>query len=216
MKTLTYPLIVLFLLGCGGGSETTMVRLVDVFDGEAVEGVDRIFEATGDFVSAIFRVMPHGSEPERFKRITEQMQSVKIAGLAEHRGEPAKTRDEVAFPPVGETDADVFENNLLEVMQFVFNHTTFDPENPMDSAVLDLYKPLGVEPGKVYDPVKVATIDGSPSRPGPSPRRHRTEFAAKATSATTDRLNTANPPDALFTGDGAKTAGRHRGRPSRS
>jgi hypothetical protein len=131
------------------------------YGGEAVEGVDRIFEATGNFVSAIFRVMPHGSEPERFKRIVEQMQSVKIAGLAEHRGEPAKTRDEVAFPPVGETDAAVFENNLLEVMQFVFNHTTFDPENPMDSAVLDLYKPLGVEPGNVYDPEKVAKIDGN-------------------------------------------------------
>ena len=27
-------------------------------------------------------------------------------------------------------------------MQFVFNHTTFDLDNPMDQAVLAAYKPL--------------------------------------------------------------------------
>jgi hypothetical protein len=62
---------------------------------------------------------------------------------------------------VGATDLDVFQNNLLEVMQFVFNHTTFDPNNAMDQAVLAAYKPLGIEPGKVYDSARVATIDGA-------------------------------------------------------
>ena len=33
--------------------------------GDPVGGVDRIFEATGDFVSAVYRVMPHSDEPER-------------------------------------------------------------------------------------------------------------------------------------------------------
>ena len=45
-------------------------------------------------------------------------------------------------------------------MQFVFNHTTFDPNDKMDQAVLAALKPLGVEPGKAYDPNTVAKING--------------------------------------------------------
>lgn len=134
------------------------------YRGEPIEGVDRIFEATGDFVSAVLRIMPHASEPEWFKRIVEQMKSVKVVTLSEYRGGEAKPIDDVKFPPVGETDAEVFGNNLLEVMQFVFNHTTFDPDNEMDREVLTAYKPLGVEPGKAYDPEQVAKIDGEPLR----------------------------------------------------
>ncbi len=130
------------------------------YSGEPVEGVDRIFEATGDFVSAVFRVMPHANDPERFKRIVEQMQSMKLVTLSEYRGGETKPIDDITFPPVGKTDADIFENNLLEVMQFVFNHTTFDSDNQMDQAVLAAYKPLGVEPGKPYDASQVAKIDG--------------------------------------------------------
>jgi len=129
------------------------------YGGEPVEGVDRLFEATGDFISAVLRVMPHGNEPERFDRIVEQMQSVKLITLSEHWEGEAKAVDDVEFPPVGETDADVFENNLLEVMQFVFNHTTFDPDNEMDRGVLAAYEPFGVEPGKVFNPDRVAEID---------------------------------------------------------
>ena len=130
------------------------------YEGEPIEGVDRLFEATGDFISAVLRIMPHGSEPERFERIVEQMESVRIMTLSEFRGGQAKPIDEVEFPPVGETDADVFENNLLEVMQFVFNHTTFDPNNEMDEQVLAAFKPLGVGPGRVYDSAQVAQLDG--------------------------------------------------------
>jgi hypothetical protein len=54
----------------------------------------------------------------------------------------------------------VFGNNLLEVMQFVFNHTTFDPNNRIDQGVLAAYKPLGIEPGRQYDPAAVKPIDG--------------------------------------------------------
>jgi hypothetical protein len=130
------------------------------YNGEAVEGVDRLFEATGDFVSAVLRIMPHGNDPERFKRIVGQMQLVKAVTLSEYRGGQGKPIDDIEFPPVGETDADVFENNLLEVMQFVFNHTTFDSANQMDEAVLAAYEPLGVVPGRTYEPSRVAKIDG--------------------------------------------------------
>jgi hypothetical protein len=130
------------------------------YKGEPVEGVDRIFEATGDFIGAVLRIMPHANEPDRFERIIQQMKSVNLVTLSESRGGEAKPIDDIEFPPVGATDLDVFKNNLLEVMQFVFNHTTFDPKNDMDKAVLAVYKPLGVEPGKTYDANRVAEIDG--------------------------------------------------------
>jgi len=128
---------------------------------EAIKGVDRRFEATGDFVSAVFRVMPHANEPARFKRIVEQMQSVKLVTLSEFRGGTAKPIDDVKFPAVGKTDADIFGNNLLEVMQFVFNHTTFDPKNRLDTALLAAYRPIGVVPGQPFDPARAASIDGA-------------------------------------------------------
>ena len=131
------------------------------YEGEPVDGIDRIFEASGDFVSAVFRVMPHASQPERFEEIVERMQSVSLMTLSEYRGGEAKPIDDVQFPPVGAMDFDVFGDNLLEVMQFVFNHTTFEPSNDIDQGVLAAYRPLGVEPGKAYDPNQVATIDGA-------------------------------------------------------
>jgi len=130
------------------------------YQGEAIKGVGRRFEATGDFVSAVFRVMPHANDPQRFKRIVGQMQSVKPVTLSELGGGKAKPIDDIKFPPVGKTDADVFGNNLLEVMQFVFNHTTFDPKNELDQAVLAAYAPLGIAPGRTFDPAQAPKIDG--------------------------------------------------------
>jgi hypothetical protein len=134
------------------------------YNGEPVEGVDRIFEATGDFITAILRIMPHASDQERFSRIIGQMEQVRVVTLSELRGEPAKAIDDIEFPAVGQRDADIFETNLLEVMQFVFNHTTFDPDDQLDQAVLVAYEPLGVEPGQTYDPTKVAQVDGAKIR----------------------------------------------------
>jgi hypothetical protein len=105
--------------------------------------------------------MPHVSEPERHARIVEQAQAVKLVTLSEYRGGQAKPAGDIAFPPVGETDLDVFQDNLLEVMQFVFNHTTFDSGNADDQAVLAAYRPLGIEPGKAFDTGQVAAIDGT-------------------------------------------------------
>ncbi len=130
------------------------------YDGKQVEGIDRYFEATGDFVSAVLRIMPHANEPRKFQRIVEQMQSVDILSLSEYRGGKAKPPGDVNFPAVGETDADIYGDNLLEVMQFIFNHITFDPDNPEDQAVLAAYRPLGVVPGKAWDADSAASIDG--------------------------------------------------------
>ncbi len=116
------------------------------YDGEPVEGVDRIMETTGDFVSAVFRVMPHAAEPERLERNLAAMRSVDVEPLSEFLGQGDKEphvrswgsprgisrnldlrEDTARFPPHG-SDFEVFEERFIEVMQFVVNHTTFDPE----------------------------------------------------------------------------------------
>ena len=133
-------------------------------EGEKIEGIDSYFEVTGDFVSAVFRVMPHISEPERYQRITGQMNDFKMYTLSEFQtGEPSP-KEEVEMPAVGKTDVDVYANNLLEVMQFVFNHTTFDMENELDKKLLELYEPLGVVPGQAYDANNVARLDSEKFR----------------------------------------------------
>ena len=93
------------------------------YDGQPVDGVDYIFEATGDFVSVVFRVMPHATEPERFQRIVAAKKSIEPVTLAVFQGRNPMPAAPADAPPVGQTDLDIFENNLLQVMQFVFNHT---------------------------------------------------------------------------------------------
>ena len=100
----------------------------------------------------------------QFVEIVDQMRSVKLMTLSEFRGDETVPVADPGFPPVGATDFDIFENNLLEVMQFVFNHTDLDPNSEVDQAVLAAYEPLGVVPGKAYDPDAVAAIDGAKFR----------------------------------------------------
>lgn len=132
----------------------------DGYNGERIEGVDEIFKCNGDFVSAVFRTMSHMNEPERYARIVESIDKFSIQTLSEFQGHEPKVQMPVDFPNIGKTDADIFENNLLEVMQFVMNHVDFDPDNEMDQEVLAAYKPLGIEPGKVYDTETAIKLDG--------------------------------------------------------
>ena len=129
------------------------------YNGEPVQGVDMIYKTTGDFVSAVFRIMPHANDPERFNKIVETIGTIKIQTLSEYQGEEPKIAKEIDFPKVGQTDLDVFKNNLLEVMQFVFNHISFDPNDEEDQAVLEAYKPLDIVPGKEFNPDGIK-IDG--------------------------------------------------------
>jgi hypothetical protein len=119
---------------------------------------------TGDFVSAIFRVMPHANDKARFKKIVGQMQSVKLMTLSELQGKPTKEINDVTFPSVGKTDFDIFENNFLEVIQFVVNHSTFDSKDEVDTAFLAALKPLGVGPGLTFDPKNAVSMDGKKFR----------------------------------------------------
>ena len=135
------------------------------YDGAPVKGVDKMFEVTGDFVSAVLRVMPHAAEPERLKANLNAMRSVDLEPLSEFQGKqdddphfvpwgsPSGVennldvkKDMARFPDFG-SDFEIFEDRFLEVMQFVMNHTTFDSDNEVDSALLDILKPLGVAPG---------------------------------------------------------------------
>jgi hypothetical protein len=129
------------------------------YKGEPVKGVDKIIKMSGDFAIVFLRVMPHAAEPERMKKNLAAMQKVNVKTLSEFLGKQKKPTEKVEFPAYS-SDFGIYGNNFLEVMQFVFNHTSFDPKDKMDKAVLAAFKPLGVEPGKTYDPKKVAKIDG--------------------------------------------------------
>jgi len=129
------------------------------YAGEPVEGVDKILEMSGDFVVAFLRVMPHAAEPARMQQNLAAMQEVRAQTLSELQGGAPRPLDDPGFPAY-DSDLGTFENNFLEVMQFVFNHTSFDPNDPMDQGVLAALAPLGVEPGKTWDPSGVTPIDG--------------------------------------------------------
>jgi hypothetical protein len=131
------------------------------YQGQKISGVDRIVKADGDFLLAFLRAMPHQADPARMKRIIQALDSVKVLTLSEFQGKPARDYNDVNFPAYGKSDIDVFANNLPEVIQFVFNHITFDPDNAMDQALLAAYKPLGIESGKTFDVTTVAKLNGS-------------------------------------------------------
>jgi len=128
------------------------------YTGEPVEGVDTVMEMSGDYAIAFLRVMPEANDPAKFKANMAAIQKVKLQTLSEFQGKPAKPADPETMPAYG-NDEMVFANNFQEAMQFVFNHTTFDPKNEMDQAALAALKTVGVEPGKQYDAKKVPGID---------------------------------------------------------
>ncbi len=130
------------------------------YSGEPVEGVDKIMEMSGDYAIAFLRVMPEADDPEKFQANMAAIQEVKLQTLSEFQGKPAKPADPETMPAYG-NDAMVFTDNFQEVMQFVFNHTTFDPDNEIDQAALAALKTVGVEPGKQYDADNVPTLDAT-------------------------------------------------------
>jgi hypothetical protein len=129
------------------------------YSGAPIEGVNEIMKMSGDYAIAFLRVMPEANDPEKFKANVAAIQRVKLQTLSEFQGKPAKPADPATMPAYG-NDEGVFTNNFQEVMQFVFNHTTFDPKNEMDQAALTALESVGVEPGKQYDSGTVPKIDG--------------------------------------------------------
>ena len=98
------------------------------YDGKPVNGVDMVFRATGDYLSAVIRIMPHANEPERLKANLEAMKQIRVVPLSEFLGKSKREKKEATIPKFGESDFDVFENNLLEVMQFVFQSYNIRPK----------------------------------------------------------------------------------------
>jgi hypothetical protein len=121
------------------------------YQGQEIDGVDKIVEVDGDFLFAFLRAMPHQADPARMERIVQALESVRVVTLSEFQGKPAKDYTQAQFPAYGQSDADVFGGNLFEVMQFIFDHTTFDATNSMDQALLAAYQPLGISPGQRHD-----------------------------------------------------------------
>jgi len=129
------------------------------YKGEAVQGVDKIMEMSGDFAIAFLRVMPEATDPAKFKANMAAISNVKLQTLSEFQGKTRKPADKTVFPSYGKA-SDTFAHHFLPVMQFVFNHTTFDPENEMDQKALAALSPLGVKPGSTYHASHDGEIDG--------------------------------------------------------
>jgi hypothetical protein len=129
------------------------------YSGQAVAGVDTIMELSGDFASAFLRVMPEAADPKKFHENMAAIQNVKLQTLSEYQGHAPKPVAKVAFPTYSNT-SDTFSNHFVSVMQFVFNHTTFDSDNDMDQAALTALKSVGVAPGNDYDPDQTPDVDG--------------------------------------------------------
>jgi hypothetical protein len=129
------------------------------YKGEPVKGVDKIMEMSGDFAIAFLRVMPEAADKAKFKANMAAIKKVKLQTLSEFKCKPRKAADKPVFPPYGKAE-DTYAHHFLPVMQFVFNHTTFDPNNEMDQKALAALKPLGVEPGKTYHASQHGEIDG--------------------------------------------------------
>jgi hypothetical protein len=130
------------------------------YHGEPVEGIDTVLKMTSDFVVAFLRLAPHVNDKKRSDEIKRSLKDYKLMTLSEFQGKPTVKTTPVNFPPFG-SDQFVFKNDFLEVMQFIFNHVTFDPNDPMDKEVLAIFEPLGVKPGQTFDKNKVAKIDGN-------------------------------------------------------
>jgi hypothetical protein len=127
-------------------------EFTDGYTGGKVDGVDQIIEMSGDYAIAFLRVMPEAEDPSKFKSNMAAIKKVNLQTLAEYQGKPAKPVDAHDIPKYS-NNATVYANNFLEVMQWVFNHTSFDPDsNDMDKQALAALKLVGVEPGKTFDP----------------------------------------------------------------
>jgi len=130
------------------------------YHGEDIEGIDKKLKMSGDFVVTFLRLMPHSSDPARNTKIKKQVKELKLTTLAEYQGNPAVEVSPVKFP-AWKNDRFVFKNDFLEVMQFVFNHISFDPNDTMDKAALETFAQLGVKPGKEYNAANVVNLDGN-------------------------------------------------------
>jgi hypothetical protein len=125
-----------------------------------VPGVDMIQKFSGDFGSAFVRIMPHSNEPERLKANLAAIKNVSVRTLSEFQGKQSKPVAPLQFPAYG-ADKKTFTGNFLQVLQFVVNHTAFDPANELDREALAAFKKVGVEPGQTYNAEGVAMLDAA-------------------------------------------------------
>ncbi len=127
------------------------------YTGQSVKGVDWYIEVDCDFIIALFRVLPEIVDSK--EKLFSEVEKITLRSMSQWLGESAKDIMDTHFPAFGKTEVEVFGTNLLEVIQFIMNHTTFDPSVEMDRAFLAAYEPLGVVPGKDFDQTKIPKID---------------------------------------------------------
>lgn len=150
------------------------------YQGESIEGVDKTMKMSCDFAVAFLRLAPHVNDKERAASIIKSLDDYKLITLSEFQGKQPVKVSPVNFPTYG-NDQMVFKNNFLEVMQFVFNYTTFDPNDAMDNEALATFASIGIKPNQKFDSAKIAKIDG-------------VRFAEIAAKVAKESLATSNNP----------------------
>ncbi len=129
------------------------------YEGQSVDGMNYYVEVDCDFTIVLLRVLSKSTETKVLEQNQIQMKKVGLHSLSQLQGQPEQPLIEENLPAFGKTDEDTFGTNLIEVMQFIMNHTSFDPSVGMDRALLASYEHLGVVPGKIYNSEKMYTID---------------------------------------------------------
>jgi uncharacterized membrane protein HdeD (DUF308 family) len=130
------------------------------YEGQSVDGINYYVQTDCDFTIILLRILPNSNETKVLEENQVQMKKVELQILAQLQDKPENIMAIEELPVFGKTNEETFGTNLLEVMQFIMNHTTFDPSVEMDHALLAAYEPLGVVPGKVSTE-KTYTVNGN-------------------------------------------------------
>ncbi|APJ04302.1 DUF1254 domain-containing protein [Silvanigrella aquatica] len=125
-----------------------------------IKNIDQYVELSGDFGIALLRVLPHFKNQEKYHNIVQSINQINLISLSNYLNKGFLTAKIVEFPHFSNTDIETFGNNFLEVMQFILNHTTFQPEKyQLDKELLESYQAIGIEPKKIWNPKNFRDVD---------------------------------------------------------
>ncbi len=134
------------------------------YEGQSIDGVNYYVQVDCDFTIVMLRLLPGSKETNILEENQIKMKKVELQTLSQLQGQIENTKNNENLPAFGNTDEDTFGTNLIEVMQFIMNHTSFDPSMGMDRALLALFEPLGVVPGKIFNSEKSYILDSKQFR----------------------------------------------------
>lgn len=111
---------------------------------------DKVIKLNGDLGISFLRIMPHYTDKERYKRNLKLIKKTRLMTYSQHEIIPPVEVKPLVAPAFG-TDEMVYENNLLEVMQFIIDHLAFKKNIIIDKKMLSVIAAYGVKPSSQYE-----------------------------------------------------------------